>query len=70
VGKTQEGSNRYVAKSGSDTVYVISSWAADWATAEPSKFEKPPEIKPDVKNTDDKKPAEAKGNKPGGSAGK
>ncbi|MFP6686425.1 MAG: DUF4340 domain-containing protein, partial [Polyangiaceae bacterium] len=40
VGKAQEGSNRYLAKDGSDTVYVISSWASDWATAEPAKFEK------------------------------
>jgi len=40
VGKVQEGSNRYLVKDGKDTVYVVSSWAADWATAEASKFEK------------------------------
>ncbi len=40
VGKAQEGSNRYLAKDGADTIYVISSWASDWATAEPAKFEK------------------------------
>jgi hypothetical protein len=50
VGKTQKGANRFVKREGGDgTVYVISSWAADWAVAEPSKFEK----------KDDKKPGEA-----------
>ncbi len=40
VGKTQEGSNRYAAKEGGDTVYVISSWSADWAVAGVDKFQK------------------------------
>jgi hypothetical protein len=41
VGKTQEGSNRYAVKDDGDgTVYVVSSWAADWATAEAEKFQK------------------------------
>ena len=41
VGSGQEGSNRYVSKKGGDgTIYVIGSWAADWALAEPKKFEK------------------------------
>jgi hypothetical protein len=41
VGKTQKGKNRFAKREGGDdTVYVISSWAAEWATAEPSKFEK------------------------------
>ena len=41
IGSLQEGSNRYLLKKGGDgTVYVVSSWAADWATAEPKKFEK------------------------------
>ncbi len=41
VGSGQEGSNRYVRKKGGDgTIYVIGSWAADWALAEPKKFEK------------------------------
>jgi hypothetical protein len=40
VGKQQKGSNRFVAKEGDDTVYVITSWTADWATAEAKKFQK------------------------------
>jgi hypothetical protein len=40
VGKSK-GSSRYATKEpGDGTVYVISSWAADWATAAQSKFEK------------------------------
>jgi len=53
VGKTQKGSSRYAQKEpGDGTVYVISSWAADWATAAPSKFEKS-----DDKKDKDKKDA-------------
>ncbi len=40
VGKVQKGTSRWAMKDGSDTLYALSSWAADWATAEPSKFEK------------------------------
>jgi hypothetical protein len=41
VGKVAKGSSRYAVKEGGDgTVYVISSWSADWAIAEKSKFEK------------------------------
>ena len=40
VGKTAEGSSRWVKVSGSDDVWSISSWAADWATAEEKKFQK------------------------------
>jgi hypothetical protein len=41
VGKVSKGTSRYAIKEGGDgTIYVLSSWAADWATAEPSKFEK------------------------------
>jgi hypothetical protein len=43
-------------KDGSDILYAISSWSADWATAETSKFQKPEEKKDDKK--DDKKPPE------------
>jgi hypothetical protein len=47
VGKTQKGANRFVKREGGDgTVYVISSWAADWAVAEPGKFEKKADAKP------------------------
>ncbi|HVY45727.1 MAG TPA: DUF4340 domain-containing protein [Minicystis sp.] len=41
VGKTSKGTSRYAVKEpGDGTVYTISSWAADWATADKSKFEK------------------------------
>lgn len=40
VGKTSKGTSRFAQKEGSDTVYTISSWSADWATAAQSKFEK------------------------------
>jgi hypothetical protein len=52
VGKSQEGSNRYLAKEGDETVYVVSSWAADWATAEPTKFQKAEEKPADDKDGD------------------
>jgi hypothetical protein len=39
VGSTAEGSNRWAKTNASDQVYAISSWSADWATAEPSKFQ-------------------------------
>lgn len=41
VGKTSKGQSRYATKEGGDgTVYVLSSWSADWATADRKKFEK------------------------------
>src|SRR6185295_14751780 len=41
VGKTAKGTSRYAIKDGGDgTVYTVSSWSADWATAAQSKFEK------------------------------
>ncbi len=52
VGKTQKGTNRFVKKTDDATVWVISSWSADWATAEPSKFEKKDEKKVDKKDGD------------------
>jgi hypothetical protein len=54
IGKVSKGTSRYAVKDGGDgTVYVLSSWAADWATAKHDKFEK-----------DEKK--DAKDGKPGG----
>ncbi|HSN96819.1 MAG TPA: DUF4340 domain-containing protein [Candidatus Nanopelagicales bacterium] len=48
VGKTAKGSSRYAVKEGGDgTLYVLSSWSADWAVAEPKKFEKSDEKKDD-----------------------
>lgn len=57
IGKTQKGSNRFFLKDGangdaSGTVYVVSSWAADWATAEASKFESKDKDKKDKKGDD------------------
>jgi hypothetical protein len=50
VGDTAEGTNRWVKASGKDTIFSISSWSADWATAEESKFQ-------DKKKDDDAKEA-------------
>jgi hypothetical protein len=41
VGKIATGTNRWAMKDGSETVYSIASYAADWALAEPSKFQRP-----------------------------
>lgn len=51
VGKVQKGTSRWAWKEGGDTLYAISSWSADWATAAQSKFEKS-----DDKKKDDKAP--------------
>jgi hypothetical protein len=40
VGSNAEGSSRWVKATGSDEIWSISSWAADWATAEEKKFQK------------------------------
>jgi hypothetical protein len=48
LGKTSKGSSRFAMKEGGDgTVYVLSSWSADWAVAERKKFEKPEDKKDD-----------------------
>ncbi len=39
-GKAQEGSNRFLKVEGADAVYVVTSWAGDWATAKDEKFQK------------------------------
>jgi hypothetical protein len=41
VGKTSTGSNRWVMKDGSDIIYSIASYAADWAKPTVTKFQKP-----------------------------
>jgi hypothetical protein len=57
VGNTAKGTSRYAIKDGGDgTVFTVSSWSADWATAAQSKFEK---------SADDKKPASPHGAPPG-----
>jgi hypothetical protein len=40
VGATSEGSSRWAKVSGKDDFFSVSSWAADWALAEPKKFQK------------------------------
>jgi hypothetical protein len=40
VGKVSKGTSRFAQKEGSDLVFTISSWSADWATAAQTKFEK------------------------------
>ncbi len=40
VGKVQKGTSRWAVKDGGDTLYALSSWSADWATGDASKFEK------------------------------
>jgi hypothetical protein len=40
VGKVASGSSRYAQKDANPTVYVVSSYAADWAVAGESKFQK------------------------------
>ncbi len=61
LGKTQEGSNRYAVQEGGDgTVYVVSSWAADWATAEAEKYQKAEEKDDGKDKGDDKKDAKKK----------
>jgi hypothetical protein len=39
VGDTAEGTNRWVKTNAKDTVFSISSWSADWATADVTKFQ-------------------------------
>lgn len=40
LGTTAEGANRWALTNGSPQIFAISSWSADWATAELSKFQK------------------------------
>ncbi len=39
LGAVAEGSNRWAMTNGSDQIYSVSSWSADWATADASKFQ-------------------------------
>jgi hypothetical protein len=53
VGKTSKGTSRWALKEGGNgTLYALSSWAADWATGEASKFEKSDDKKKDAKHED------------------
>jgi len=40
VGNVSGGTSHYALKDGEDTVYIVGASVADWATAEPSKFQK------------------------------
>ncbi len=53
VGKTSTGSNRWAMKEGSDTIYSIPSWNAEWALAEVSKFQKPADAGAEKKDKKD-----------------
>jgi len=53
VGATAEGTSRWVQATGVKELVSISSWAADWALAEPKKFQK---ADPKDAKKDDKKP--------------
>ncbi len=58
LGSTAEGSSRWVTVSGKPEIFSISSWAADWGTADQKKFQK-----------EEKKPGDAAappGGPPGG----
>ena len=39
LGSVAEGSNRWAMTNGSDQIFSVSSWSADWATADASKFQ-------------------------------
>jgi hypothetical protein len=39
LGSVAEGSNRWAKTNASDQIYTISSWSADWATADVGKFQ-------------------------------
>ncbi len=65
VGKVATGTNRYAKKDGSDTVFVIASWPADWATGDETKYQEPLPSK-DKKDGKDAKDAPAPMGMPGG----
>ena len=69
VGKVSKGTSRWAMKDGGDILYAISSWAADWATAEPAKFEKGDDKKDDKKGDKDKSPPPPPPPSPGGGEG-
>ncbi len=47
VGANAEGTSRWIKATGHEDIFSISSWAADWAVAEPKKFQKPDDKKKD-----------------------
>lgn len=64
VGKKQEGNNRFLVKEGDAQVYVVTSWAADWAAEGLEKFQKPEEKKEGDDAADDDAEEDAGATKP------
>jgi Domain of unknown function (DUF4340) len=52
LGATAEGTSRWVKATGSDEIWSISSWAAEWATADEKKFQKSEDKKPGSSDAD------------------
>ena len=52
VGSTAEGTSRWIKATGSDEIWSISSWAAEWATADEKKFQKSEDKKPGSSDAD------------------
>ena len=52
LGSTAEGTSRWAKATGSDEIWSISSWAADWATADEKKFQKTEDKKPGSSDAD------------------
>jgi hypothetical protein len=50
LGKIAEGTNRWVSADGNPEAFSISSYAADWVTADVEKFQKPEDKKGDKKD--------------------
>jgi hypothetical protein len=48
-GGTSEGSSRWAKVTGSNDIWSVSSWAAEWATSDEKKFQKPDDSKKDEK---------------------
>jgi hypothetical protein len=53
VGSNAEGTSRWVQAAGNPQIFSISSWAGDWTTAEPKKFEKKDESETDAGDESD-----------------
>lgn len=52
IGATAEGSSRWAKVTGSEEIWSISSWAADWGMAEEKKFQKDKDKDKDKKKPD------------------
>jgi hypothetical protein len=57
VGSTAEGTNRWVMRNGSDQIFTVTSWTADWATANGEKFQTKDDAKGDAPPDDGEMPA-------------